>query len=140
MLFSSIFTRSGGSLIASFFLLLSFSFIQAAHAGQPRPTIPTPAPTEVEALGSLVLACEAPLGPHASVHFEDISPESKISWDYSISMNGDQVTLYARNAGESLPESTELVIVTIIDPDSGYERNVLVGTDGGASLLVIADL
>ena len=116
-------TRWAGTAMLALFLS---STLQA--------TEPLPPPTTIS------LDCAQPLSAEAELAVQELSLESGIEWSIEISPGRQSIAIAAIAGPGGLPPNTELVEVTVFDPSTGYQETWRLGTGGGATLLVIADL
>jgi hypothetical protein len=59
-------------------------------------------------------------------------------WSVSPTENMQNVS-FANISGSTLPANSEIAIVTITDPVYGFSREFILGTDGGAVILILGD-
>ena len=97
-------------------------------------TEPYPPPSTVS------LDCAQPLSAEAELAVQELSPESGIEWSIEISPGRQSIAIVASAGPGGLPADMELVDITVFDPSTGYQETWRLGTGGGATLLVIADL
>lgn len=80
------------------------------------------------------------LGNESYAVFSDLAPALNLKWSYTIQGNGSVVEVTVTVPGGELPANASLAIITLTDPDTGTTSDHLLGTGGGAILIVLADM
>lgn len=112
----------------SLLLILAITFMSSTSLSA-APQLPE------EGTQSVVITPETALTSSAYVAIEDLG--QGLNWNYTIQGNGTEVLI---TVSGDLPANATLAHVTVIDPDAGTQTQHLLGTDGGAILMVVADL
>ena len=89
--------------------------------------------------GSVQLDLGQAMSGEQTISVENLVPGETNWWNVSISADQQSVVFSTLDTSGPLPANAEVATVTINDPITGISKTFVVGTDGGAILIVLGD-
>ena len=89
---------------------------------------------------SITLECAQALSAEAEISIHELPSGSGHEWSMEIAANRRSLVIAVTAGPGGLPANADLIEVEVFDPSTGYQETWRLGTGGGATLLVIADL
>jgi hypothetical protein len=132
---TSTFTRFTSIFALFALLLLSFpGTLQAGHPAGQHLSLTTGSGLVIDLgetmSGSQIITVENLIGDQDSF--------SGTWWSANPAENMNQI-IFNQTSGGSLPANSEVALLTVTDPVYGFTKSYVLGTDGGAILLVLGD-
>lgn len=129
---------SGISFMIALFAVLALNFSQPVRAAGS----PESCAMQQKTGSSILLPIGETMSGSQTITVENlISGQSGWSgtwWSVSPTKNMQNVR-FSNISGATLPANSEIALVTVTDPVYGFTRQFLLGTDGGAVILILGD-
>ena len=89
--------------------------------------------------GSVQLDLGQALSGEQTISVENLVPGESNWWNVSLSPDQQSIVFSSQDTSGPLPANAEAALITVSDPVNGISKTFVVGTDGGAILIVLGD-